>query len=116
QNRDDLQPLREQNGTCRLHVNFAGGKQRVVDEIANPHRSGVGKRAAHQGRLEVVEVDASQGLLDVQFARFAVQTDAVPVEYAIGGIRILLNFENDQSRADSVNASAPQKHGVAFVH
>ena len=69
-----------------------------------------------QRRLEVVEVNAGQGLRDVQFARFAVQADAVPVEHAVGRVRVLLDFKDDQPRAERVNPSAGQEHGVARPH
>ena len=34
-------------------------------------------------------------LLDMQFTRFAIETHAVPIIQAIGGIRILLNLQDE---------------------
>ena len=42
--------------------------------------------------------------------------DAVPVEHAIGRVRILLDFKNHQAGADGMDAAARQKHRVARAH
>jgi hypothetical protein len=59
-----------------------------------------------------MEVYAREGLGDVQFTRLPVEPDTVPVKHAIGRVGILLDFENDQSAADSVDPAAGQKHGI----
>ena len=52
----------------------------------------------------------------MQFARFAVQAEAVPIEHPIGRVGVLLDFKDDQARAERVNPAAGQEHGVARPH
>ena len=68
--------------------------------------------STNERRLEIVEINARERLGDVQRARPAIETQAIPIEYAISGIRVLLDFENDQARANRVNTAARQKHGI----
>ena len=39
---------------------------------------------------------------------------AVPVEDPVGGVGILLDFEDDEAGADGVDASAGEEHGIAL--
>lgn len=63
--------------------------------------------------LDVFEIDGLQALFDVQLARFPVQALAAPVVDAVGGIRVLLNFEEQVAGIDSVQATGFEHHGLA---
>src|SRR5262245_17776025 len=52
----------------------------------------------------------------MQLARFSVQTDPVPVEHAIRGVRVLLNLEQHEAGANRMKTSARQKHRVSLLH
>jgi len=114
----------EQTNDCRLpgreSEGFVGSefyqfdrKQRITDEQAFACGAALDKWGIDQAGFEIVEGDAGQGLFDVEFTRFAIQADAIPIEYAIGGVRVLLDFENDEAAAKGVNAAAGEEHGVA---
>jgi hypothetical protein len=49
----------------------------------------------------------------MESARISVQANTVPIEDAVGGVGVLLDFENDEARADGMDAPAGQEHGVA---
>src|SRR5206468_10748144 len=51
-----------------------------------------------------------------QGAGLAVQTHAVPVEYTICRVGVLLDLENDQTRADGMEAAAREEHRVTGLH
>ena len=80
-------------------------KERIIDQISNLQGGIARVLAGDERRLEVVKVDAGQRLCDVEFARFVVETCAVPVEHAVGGVGVLLDFKNNVPRADGVEAS-----------
>src|ERR1019366_3596518 len=65
-------------------------------------------------RFEVVEADRGERLLAVQGAGAGLVIDAAPVVDAVGGVGVLLDFEDDVAGADGVDASAGQEHGVAL--
>jgi ammonia channel protein AmtB len=67
------------------------------------------------GRLEVIEVDAGEGFFDVQVTWFSVESEAVPVEDAVGGVRVLLDFVDEETRADGVEAAGGDEDGFARV-
>lgn len=52
--------------------------------------------------FEIAEVDAGKRLGDMEFARLAVESAAVPIEDAVGGVGVLLDFVNQKSGADRV--------------
>ena len=66
--------------------------------------------------LEIGKVGGDKRFLDVEFARLAVEAGAVPVEDAIGGVAVLLDFDNDIARADGMEASAGDEDAVAGFH
>ncbi len=41
----------------------------------------------------------------MEFARFAVESEAVPIENAVGRVGVLLDFVNQESRADRMEAA-----------
>lgn len=65
------------------------------------------------GGLEVVEVDGGEGLGDVELAGFAVEAVAVPIEDAVGGVRVLLDFVDEEAGTDGVEAAGGDEDGVA---
>ena len=91
-------------------------EQRVVHKRAVLDQSVAGEFALRERRLEIVEINARERLGNVQFARFAVEAHAVPIEYPVSGVRVLLDFENHQAGADGVDPAAGQKHRVARAH
>ena len=64
-------------------------------------------------RLDVVEIDASEGLLNVEVAGLTVGPHAAPVVHAIGGVRVLLDFMNEKSCADGVEPAGLDEKGIA---
>ena len=57
-----------------------------------------------------------EGLLDVQLSWSAGIIDAVPIEHAIRGVAILLNFDEQIARSYSVEASGRKEHRVAAFY
>lgn len=85
---------------------------------------GAEKRAACEGVavglvhlwFDVVEIDGGEGLGDVEFAGLAGGgVFAVPVEDAVGGVGVLLDFVDQESAADGVEASGRDEDGLSFV-
>jgi len=70
--------------------------------------------SVHAG-LEVVEVDAFHGLFDVEFAGVAVESDAVPIEDAVGGVGVLLDFVDEKSGTNGVEPPGRNEDGLAFL-
>ena len=68
-----------------------------------------------EGRGEVVEVGGEEGFFEVEFAWLAVEAGAVPVEDAVGGVAVLLDFDDEVALADGVEASAGDEDAVAVV-
>ncbi len=64
-------------------------------------------------RLEIDEVDAGERLLDVEVAGFTIEAEAVPVEHTVGGIGILLDFMDEQARADGMESAGGNENGFA---
>src|SRR5437016_1019261 len=69
-----------------------------------------------QRRFEILEVDALQRLFHVQLARFAVQSRPVPVENAVGRVRVLLDLKHHNAGADGMNAAARKEHHIPRLH
>lgn len=59
-------------------------------------------------RLEITEVDGRQRFFDMERTRFAVETDAIPVKHAVGGIGVLLDFGDDKAGIKGMDA--PGRH------
>src|SRR5712672_679747 len=88
----------------------------ILHELAEPEIWTAFKLSFHQLWLEIVEINAGERLRDVQFARLAVESNAIPVEYAVGRVRVLLDLKNHQAVADGMNAAAGQEQRVARAH
>ena len=52
----------------------------------------------------------------MQLARFAVQSKPVPVENAVGRVRVLLDLKNHNAGADGMNAAARKEHHIPRLH
>lgn len=91
---------------------FAGAEVEAVgaEELAGGEG---GAGGWGEGGFEIVEVDAGEGLGDVEFAWVAIEAGAVPIEDAVGGVRVLLDFVDQESRADGVEAAGGDEDGVA---
>lgn len=61
----------------------------------------------------VGEVHALEGLFDVEVARVAVGVGAIPIVDAVGGVGVLLDFEQHDARAEGVDASRWDEENVA---
>jgi hypothetical protein len=112
----DLQAVARQVKTS-MALDLAGvdAEERVVHQHADLERGILRIDAGDLSWLEVVEIDARERFLDVQFARLAVKADAVPVVNAIRGVGILLDLEDHIAAADGMDASAGQEQrGVLF--
>ena len=48
----------------------------------------------------------------MELAGLAVQPEAVPIEHAIGGVRILLDLEDDEAAAQGMDAAARQQQSI----
>lgn len=49
---------------------------------------------ASESRLGVFKVDTGQGFGNVKLAGFAIEAGAIPIKDAVGGVAVLLYFEN----------------------
>ena len=52
-----------------------------------------------------MEIYTGKRLTDMECTRQAIQANAVPIENPVGGIGILLDFMDEKSRADGVQAA-----------
>ena len=68
-----------------------------------------------EGRGEVVEVGGEQGFFEVEGAGLAVEAGAVPIEDAVGGVAVLLDFHDEVAFADGVEASAGDEDAVTLA-
>ena len=66
-------------------------------------------------RLGIREVDAGKGLGDVEVAGLAGGIGAVPVEDAVGGVRVLLDFVDEEAGPDGVEAPGLDEYGLSFA-
>lgn len=62
---------------------------------------------------QIVEIDAGEGLVHVQFAGLAFGISTVPIEESVGGVAVLLNLRDEASCADGVAASARDEKRVS---
>ena len=65
-------------------------------------------------RRKIFKIDREEGLFKVKLAGFSVEANPVPVEGTVGGVAVLLDFDNEVALADGVEASAGNKNTVAF--
>ena len=67
-----------------------------------------------EDRLDVLEIDAFQRFLHMEIAGLArLGVDAVEVVNPVGGVGVLLDFEDEVARADGVDASGGEEHDLA---
>lgn len=66
-----------------------------------------------EGGLEVGEVDGAEGLWEVELAGLAIEAGAAPIEDAIGGVAVLLDFDDEVAGADGVDAAAGDEDEIA---
>lgn len=64
--------------------------------------------------FDVVEIDASERLLDMQVANLAVGVGAVPIEDPVSSVRVLLDFMNEKTCADGMESAGFDEEGIAF--
>src|SRR5579884_3136890 len=101
QKTDDLQAFAAKMETFAA-FDKAGihSKQRIVHQHAD-FEDGIPRiNTFDKAWFKIFKINAGERLLNVQFARHAVQPDAVPIKHAIGGVRVLLDFKNDIARAN----------------
>lgn len=92
-------------------------KQSMTDQRARAHVIAWSfEGAACQRRLEIIEIDALERFFDVKLARFAGRIDSIPIEHTISCVGVLLDFENNQSFSQRVDAAAREKKRIAFAH
>ena len=68
--------------------NLAGiyTKKRIIDEITHFHHGIARVFALNEPRLEIIEVDAGERLLDMELPRFAISPRPVPVKHAVSRV------------------------------
>lgn len=89
-----------------------GGAAEADVEVWAGDEQAIGVRGL-EGGGDVGEVDGSDGLFDMEVARFAIEAEAIPVEDAIGGVAVLLNFVDEEAGADGVKASGGDEKAIA---
>src|ERR1051326_3902625 len=52
----------------------------------------------------------------MQWAWLARVIDAVPIEYPIGGVAVLLHLNHNSARTDGVKSARGEKHGMPFLY
>src|SRR4051812_39798743 len=87
-------------------------KQRIIYDVTHLDRGVPRIHALDEPRFNVVEVNAVEGLLNMELARLSIETDAIPIEDPVSGVRILLDFKQHNARADGMHPPAWQKHHV----
>lgn len=92
---------------------FTGGKGVACGFEIGAGGEGVALWGVH-GWLGVVEVDAGHGFCDVEVARLAFGVGAVPIEDTVGGVGVLLDFMDEESGTNGVEASRLDKNGIAL--
>jgi hypothetical protein len=75
-------------------------KKWIVNQGSDP------RRAFNQLRLKIIKIDRRQRLNHVKFTRFPVQSGAIPVKDPVGRVRVLLDFEDDETGPNCVNPAA----------
>ena len=63
--------------------------------------------------FKVIEVDTLQRFSDVEGPQFTVQSDSVPIEGAVGCIRVLLDFEDQHAGSNGMQASRGNDDGLS---
>ena len=70
-----------------------------------------------QSRLNVIEIDALYRLLDLQLPRGASGwIDAIPVEYAVSRVAILLDFDQQIACAYRMKTAGWQENSIARLN
>src|SRR6266576_2347799 len=69
-----------------------------------------------ESRSNIVEIDALQGLCNMERSRLACVIDAVPIENTIRGVAVLLDLNQDITGAYGVKSARGKKHGVTSLH
>ena len=64
----------------------------------------------------VFEIDAFEGLFDVQFPGTSVRVGSVPVKEPVSGVAVLLNLGDEASSADRMAASAGDEQSVPALN
>src|SRR5688572_11665043 len=77
-------------------------KERIVYYVADFKRFVARVLAGDKAGLKVIEINAGERLRDVELSKLSIEAAAVPVEDAVGRVRVLLDFEDDIPRADGV--------------
>ena len=84
------------------------GGQGVLFGTVRPGRLKVG--------LDIVKIDGCEGFLQMQLSGGAIESEASPVVDPVGGIGILLDFQDDRTASDGVKASGGNEHAIAAVN
>ena len=91
----------------------SGGAAAEADfEVGAGDEKAIGVRGL-EGGGDVGEVDGGEGLFDMEVARFAIEAESIPVEDAIGGVAVLLDFVDEKAGADGVEASGGDEEAIA---
>ena len=64
----------------------------------------------------LAELDYLQCFFDVQVARLALRVAAIVIVDAIGDVRVLLDFAEDEAAADGVRGAGGNEDGIARAH
>ena len=64
----------------------------------------------------IVEIDAFEGLFDVQFPGTSVRVGSVPVKEPVSGVAVLLNLGDEASCSDGMAASAGDEQSVPALN
>lgn len=64
----------------------------------------------------VFEIDAFEGLFDVQFPGTSVRVGSVPVKEPVSGVAVLLNLGDEASSADRMAASAGDEQSIPALN
>ena len=67
-------------------------------------------------RFVILEIDTDERFAGVELARFAVETDPAPIIDAVGGIGVLLDFDQHDAGIDGVNPTRRNKERISRQH
>ncbi len=88
----------------RVFEELASLEVDLLDDEVLAGGEGVSLGLVHAG-LEVVKVDGGHRFLDVEVACFAIESHAVPIKDAVGGVGVLLDFVDEEAGPDGVEAA-----------
>src|SRR5580704_11850200 len=95
---------------------FLGGEVTTGDVVSFGHSAAFNAYGINFAAALLAELNDLKRLFDMQIAQLAFAVTAIVIVDAIGDVRVLLDFAQDQARADRVRGSGGNKNRIASTH